>query len=78
MLPANISTIGYSFGPLGLNEEKCRLQIDNADYILRFTKDYPYESFFTPAMKEKCEAMPAIYYNDEIVLHVNKKHKKVE
>lgn len=70
-LPANISTIGYSFGPLGLNKNECRQQIDSADYILRFTKDYPYESFFTSDMKAKCEDMPSIYYNDEIVLHIN-------
>lgn len=73
ILPTNISTIGYSFGPLGLNENECSQQIDSADYILRFIKDYPYESFFTPAMKAKCEEMPTIYYNNEIVLHINSK-----
>ena len=78
ILPVNISTIGYSFGPLGLNEDECSQQIDSADYILRFTKDYPYESFFTSEMKQRCEKMPAIYYNDEIVLHINSKYKKVE
>jgi hypothetical protein len=76
IMPANMSTIGYSFGPLGLDEEKCRTQIDSADYILRFTKDYPYESYFTSNLKEKCEQMPTIYYNDEIVLHINNKNNQ--
>lgn len=70
ILPANISTIGYSFGPLGLNEDECSQQIDSSDYILRFTKDYPHESFFTQEMKTKCEEMTSLYYNNEIVLHV--------
>lgn len=76
IMPGNMSTIGYSFGPLGLDEEKCRTQIDSADYILRFTKDYPYESYFTSNLKEKCEQMPTIYYDDEIVLHINNKNNQ--
>ena len=71
LLPPNLKTIGYSFGPLGINSEECKQQIDDADYILRFTSDYAYEAFFTPELKEYCEQKPSIYYNEDIVLHIN-------
>lgn len=73
MLPPNIDKIGYSFGALGVNKEEGKKQVEDADYILRFTKDYEYDAFFTPQLKEYCIQLPSIYYSDEIVLHVNEK-----
>lgn len=72
MLPPNIDKIGYSFGALGVNKEEGKKQVEDADYILRFTADYAYDAFFTPELKEYCEQKPSIYYNEDIVLHINK------
>ena len=71
IMPPNLKTIGYSFGPLGLNEEKCRRQIDSADYVLRYSDDYEYEAEFTPNLKKYVERFPIVgYWQDStVVLH---------
>lgn len=68
MLPPNLSTIGYSFGPMGLNEKKCAQQIESADWVIRFSHDYPYESFFTDSLKHELEKYPAISIQDSAIL----------
>lgn len=68
VLPPNIPSIGYSFGPLGINEEEASSQIDAADCILRFSADYPYESFFTERLKKQVEMIPCIVLQDSVVL----------
>lgn len=67
-LPPNIETIGYSFGPLGLNEEKAFTQAKNADWIIRYSEDYPYESFFTDSLKKYVEQYPTIAIEDSTIL----------
>lgn len=73
VLPPNISTIGYSFGPLGLNESKAFEQAKDADFVIRFSKDYSFESFFTDSLKTYVETYPiiAISQDSAIILHKN-------
>ncbi len=71
VLPPNVSTIGYSFGPMGLNTEQCLYQIKSADYVIRYSKDYPYESYFTDSVKSILEKYPIIaqFQDSTILLH---------
>lgn len=71
ILPPNINTIGYSFGPMGLNPEQCSEQICNADYVIRYSEDYPYESFFTDSLKHLLETYPVVaeFQDSTILLH---------
>lgn len=68
VLPPNLSTIGYNFGPMGLNEKDCAEQINTADWVVRYSKDYPYESFFTDSLKHELERYPAISLRDSAIL----------
>lgn len=71
ILPPNIGTIGYSFGPMGLNTEQCLQQIESANYVIRYSKDYPYESYFTDSVKSILETYPLItqFGDSTILLH---------
>lgn len=69
ILPPNLSTIGYSFGPIGISEEKASKQISSANYVLSFTKDYDFESFYTPANKKIVWKHKCVYLSDAVVLH---------
>lgn len=71
ILPPNISTVGYSFGPMGLNTEQCINQIKSADYVIRYSADYPYESYFTDSVKCLLETYPLItqFGDSTILLH---------
>ena len=68
LLPPNMETIGYSFGPLGLNEQAAARQINDADWVIRYSQDYPYESYFTDSLKHELETYPAICLRDSSVL----------
>lgn len=69
ILPPNLSTIGYSFGPMGLNEKTCGEQIRSADYVLRYSADYPYESEFTADLKHELERYPVeVQLSDSAIL----------
>lgn len=52
LLPPNLSTIGYSFGALGISEAEAMKQVRDADFVLHFKKDYPYEVYFTKKVKD--------------------------
>ena len=67
-LPPNLSTIGYSFGPLGLDESKAFAQAKAADNVVRFSKDYPYEAYFTDSVKHFVEHYQAVPILDSVVL----------
>ena len=67
-LPPNLSTIGYSFGPLGLDESKAFAQAKAADNVVRFSADYPYEAFFTDSVKHFVEEHQAVPLQDSAVL----------
>ena len=67
-LPPNLTSVGYSFGPLGLNEQSAFKQINEADWVIRFSHDYDYESFFTDSLKHYLESYPAVCLNDSAVL----------
>jgi len=69
LLPPNMKTIGYSFGPLGLNESKGFEQAEKADYVLSFVADYPFESFYTDSLRDFVWQHEVIYITDEVVLH---------
>jgi hypothetical protein len=71
ILPPNLSTIGYSFGPMGLNTEKCVKQIKSADYVIRYSADYDFESYFTDSVKQMLEEYPVIaqFQDSTILLH---------
>ena len=71
VLPPNVSTIGYSFGPMGLNTEKCVKQIKSADYVIRYSADYDFESYFTDSIKHMLEEYPVIaqFQDSTILLH---------
>lgn len=68
ILPPNIETIGYNFGPMGLNEELACKQIEEADWVIRFSEDYDFESFFTDSLKHELEHYPAISLGDSAIL----------
>lgn len=68
LLPPNIETIGYSFGPMGLNEYKAGEQIKEADWVIRYSYDYEYESFFTDSLKHYLEKYPVIILEDSATL----------
>lgn len=68
VLPPNMNTIGYSFGPLGLNERTAGEQIQAADWVIRFSKDYEYERFFTDSLKHELEKYPSISLRDSAIL----------
>lgn len=65
-MPPNLSSIGYSFGPLGLNENKAFDQAKEADYVIRFLADYPYEAYFTDSLKYYIEQYQSVQLKDEI------------
>ena len=67
-MPPNIATIGYSFGPLGLSEEQGRKQAEVADFVLRFSKDYTFETFFTSDLKKQVEQHPFVMIQDSAIL----------
>lgn len=67
--PPNIDDVGYSFGPLGINQVECLKQIQDADYVLRFSNDYPYDYFFTDSIKSYLESYPVVQqFNDSSIL----------
>ena len=68
VMPPNLKTIGYSFGPLGLNERAAGEQIHSADWVIRFSLDYDFESFFTDSLKNELEQYPAISLRDSAIL----------
>lgn len=68
MLPPNMNTIGYSFGPLGLNEHTAMKQIQAADWVIRFSRDYEFERFFTDSLKHELEKYPVICLRDSAIL----------
>ena len=68
ILPPNIETIGYSFGPMGLNEKMAIEQVQEADWVIRYSKDYDYESFFTDSLKHELEKYPSISLQDSAIL----------
>lgn len=68
ILPPNIETIGYNFGPMGLNEKMACEQIKEADWVIRFSADYDFESFFTDSLKHELEQYPAISFGDSAIL----------
>lgn len=70
VLPPNLSTIGYSFAPLGINEEEAFIQARSADYVLSYVTDYEYEStYFTPRLKEYVWEHEVEYVTEDVVLH---------
>lgn len=71
VLPPNMRTIGYCFGPMGLNEETCGKQMMSADWVLRYSADYPYESEFTDSLKSILETYPIVWQDRDstILLH---------
>ncbi len=70
ILPPNLSTIGYSFAPLGINEEEAFIQAESADYVLSYVMDYEYEStYFTPRLKDYVWKHDVEYITEGIVLH---------
>lgn len=60
--------MNYSHGPLGMNNTICKEMIDSADYVLRFSADYPFDSFFTDSIKFELEKNPFIVLADSTVL----------
>lgn len=80
ILPPNISTIGYSFGPMGLNSKTCQEQIKSADWVLRLSADYPYESEFTDSLKHVVETYPVIWQSPDsgVLLHKMKRKMTID
>ena len=67
-LPPNLDRYGYAFGPLGINEEGRRQQIESADWVIRYSADYEYESSFTDDLKHLLEQYEAIPLKDSTIL----------
>lgn len=66
VLPPNVSTIGYSFGSLGLNEDEAFQQAENADWIIRFLSDADrLESYFTDSLRSYVEQYPMVAQFDD-------------
>lgn len=70
-LPPNMNTVGYTFGPLGLNESRAFAQAKDADYILSYTHDFAYESFYTDSLKKFVwsHKSDVFFIHDTIALH---------
>jgi hypothetical protein len=56
---------------MGLNTEKCVKQIKSADYVIRYSADYDFESYFTDSVKHMLEEYPVIaqFQDSTILLH---------
>lgn len=68
--PPNIETIGYSFGPLGINKTEAFEQAKNSNWVVRTNPISVYETFFTDSLLEYLETHESIYLNDNnIVLY---------
>lgn len=67
VLPPNMSTIGYSFGPMGLNIKDCVKQVNDADYVLHFTKELmlelyggdDYEYYYSDSIQQYVDQFPS-------------------
>lgn len=68
ILPPNLGTIGYSFGQMGLNEHTTAEQINSADWVVRYSQDFSYDSYFTDSLKHILESYPAIPIQDSTIL----------
>lgn len=71
LTPPNMSSVGYATGPLEVTKEKQWKQVKSADYIIRFTRDYPYEYSFDEEVKSYVNQFPmdSLDSNGEIVIH---------
>lgn len=73
-MPPNLSTIGYNFGPLGLDEDKAFAQAKAADNVVRFSADYSHEAFFTDRVKRFIEQYQVSPVQDSCVLVYDMHH----
>ena len=68
LYPPNVSTIGYSFGPLGLNEDDALEQISSSDYVICLTEKVSSETYFSDSLKNSLEVYPVVSIDDASVL----------
>lgn len=74
ILPPNLSTINYLNAPLTTDVSMSLKQIQSADWVLRYSQDYPYYWFFTDSLKHYVEQYPAINLGDSTIL-LHKMHE---
>lgn len=70
LLPPNLSTIGYSFGAMGLNEQRAFEQSKNAQWVVRNHPVSEHEPFYTDSLLQYLNEHETIYLNDSsVVVH---------
>lgn len=62
-LPPNLKSIGFSFGPLGVDKEKALVQAKSADFVAMYSNGVNYED-----VKHYLESYPAVPIGDSSVL----------
>lgn len=75
MFPPNISTIGYSFGPLALDEEKTIKQVSAADYVLTVNNVEYYSleaAYYTPQIDKILDRYTKVEIDDRISIYIKK------
>jgi len=59
LTPPNMASIGYATGPLEVTKEKQWNQVKSADYVIRFTQDFPFEYSFDEEVKAYVNQFPS-------------------
>lgn len=60
--------LSYAFGPQGLDEREAFKQAESADFVIRYSADYPYETYFTNSLKHYLEQYRSVPLQDSAVL----------
>lgn len=68
ILPPNIESIGYSFGPLGLDRQEALNQIESAEYIILQTKGNSSYNFL-PELLEVCKQYDSTTISGSLTLY---------
>lgn len=69
ILPPNLASIGYSFGPLGLDKDAAITQIDSAEYIIIQTKGKASYDFSSEIL-EYCTQYDSTIISESLTLYI--------
>lgn len=74
ILPPNLPTIGYAFGPLGIDYEMAKVQYESAEYIIFHNGD-KHDYTFSQEILDKCAIHELIYQSESITLFKKNKYE---
>lgn len=77
LYPSCMAEIGYGVGPMELNIETSTKWVENADYVLHFTRKFMYdlfhgqdfEYFYTDSIQQYVDQFPSDTLGPEVVIH---------